>query len=132
MDAPCNVLVVDHDRLVNWVVTEWVEAAGCQAITAENAVQALEVLKSAVSIQVMVTDFCMPVFDGSELIGAALKLRPELDIIITTGHVLPPYLQSRYHVLQKPFLPTELEGELGRRCCPIVKCSRINPIAYDN
>ena len=115
-DAPCNVLVVDDDRLVNWVVKEWVEAAGCRALIAENAVQALEALKSTVPVRVMVTDFRMLVFDGNELIREALKLRPDLDIIIMTDHALPPYLLSRYQVLQKPFHPAELEAALSQRC----------------
>ncbi|MDB5393199.1 MAG: domain S-box-containing protein [Rhodospirillales bacterium] len=116
METPCNILVVDDDRLVNWVVKEWVEAAGYKAYTAENAVQALELLRSAVPIRVMVTDLRMPIFQGSELIREALKIKSDLDIIIMTGNAVPTDNPGGYEVLEKPFHPTDLKAALSRLC----------------
>ena len=79
----------------------------------------------------MVPDFQMPLFDGSDLIREALKLRPDLEIIIMTGYALPPYLQSRYQVLQNPFHPAELEAALRHSCCPVDKRQSIQPHCLD-
>jgi DNA-binding NtrC family response regulator len=116
METPCDILVVDDDRLVNWVVKQWVEGAGHTAYGAENAVQALRLLKSEMPIRVMVTDLRLPIFDGSELIREALKIKPGLGVIIMTGDALAADIPAGHEVLEKPFHPSDLEAALIRVC----------------
>ena len=116
MATPRDVLIADDDRLVSWVVKEWVEETGRAAFLAENAVQALQLLKSRPAIQVLVTDLRMPVMDGNQLIREALKLRPDLKIVIMTGYINEAESTDRYQILEKPFRPSQLADALARVC----------------
>jgi CheY-like chemotaxis protein len=118
---PCDVLIADDDRLVNFVVKEWVENTGRKALTAENAIQALTMLRDNPDIRVLVTDLHLPVIDGNSLIREALKLRPNLKVIVITGYVNDLTVPGKYPIIAKPFYPADLAGALDDVCangCP--------------
>src|SRR5260221_13064692 len=116
MSKKCDVLIADDDRVVNYVIQEWVLDAGYSSYMAENAYQALGTLRSKSDIGVLVTDIRMPVMDGNELIREALKIRPDLGVIIMTGYADQIETPENCPVLHKPFQPSELMDALARVC----------------
>jgi hypothetical protein len=108
-----DVLVVDDDRLVIWILEECVREAGCSAHLATSAVEALEILKANAAIRLLVTDIRMPRMDGNQLIRQARQLRPDLEIVIVTGNVDEAEFRDEYPLIAKPFFPQQLTGVIS-------------------
>jgi CheY-like chemotaxis protein len=81
------VLVVDDDPLVRFATVQILADAGFEIIEAEDAAEALAILKSHdQGIDVLVTDVRMPGrMNGFELSSVAKRKWPELRVIVTSG-----------------------------------------------
>ena len=82
---PRSVLLVDDDPLVLSGTAAMLEDLGHAVTEAASPRAALEVLRSAAHLDLMVTDFAMPGMNGLELAGAAREARPGLPVILATG-----------------------------------------------
>ncbi len=68
---------------------------------------------------VLVTDIRMPGMDGLALMGEALKIDPELPVILVTGHgdvelAVQSMKEGAYDFLEKPYAPARLIQAVGR------------------
>lgn len=80
-----TILVVEDERTtLNLLRTGLKGLAGYVVLTAENGLQAVEILKLE-SVDVLVTDLHMPVMDGFQLIATVSRLYPSLPILVLTG-----------------------------------------------
>lgn len=84
-----TVLVVEDDPDVSWIATAFLRRAGFEVATAGSPDQALHLLRSGLSPNVLLTDFMMPGMNGAELIARARELRPELPALMITGYASP-------------------------------------------
>ena len=116
MSKRCDVLIVDDDHLVVETVKEWVLESGRAAYSADSGIQALGILRSHPKIQVFLTDIRMPVMDGNELIRHAIKLRPDLKILVMTGNLDDVAIQDYFEIIEKPFNSERLAEVLTRAC----------------
>jgi DNA-binding NtrC family response regulator len=71
------------------------------------------VLAEHPEIKLVVTDVLMPGMNGRELVDQALKRRPDLKVLFTTGYAGNVALADRMndqsiHILMKPFAIEEL------------------------
>ncbi len=82
---PRSVLLVDDDLLVLSGTAAMLEDLGHAVTEAASPRAALEILRSAAHLDLMVTDFAMPGVNGLELAGAAREARPGLPVILATG-----------------------------------------------
>ena len=97
MDSPAlsntgqtTVLVVDDEVLVRMVAVEMLIDAGFAVIEAEGASSALEALSIHPEITVLFSDINMPgAFDGLELARRVHLLRPDVQLILTSGLMGP-------------------------------------------
>lgn len=64
---PTNILVVDDSRTARKLLTFVLKAGGYDVTTAENGIEALELL-SSIDVDLIVTDLNMPQMDGLEFI----------------------------------------------------------------
>lgn len=124
MTVCCDVLVVDDDRLVIWIMEECVREAGCRALLAASAVEALEILNANAQIRLLVTDIRMPQIDGNELIRQARELRPGLEIVIVTGRADDAVFGDEYPLIKKPFFPQQLTDVIS----DVIK-DRLDPLS---
>ena len=82
-----KILFVDDEPLIREATCATLAAYGYQVTAAEDAEHALTQLKDpGHSFDLLITDQTMPHMTGEELVGAALKLHPELPVILCTGH----------------------------------------------
>ena len=80
------VLVVEDEVRVQMLVMEVLEDLGVEALEANEAGAALDILKADARIQLLVTDVGLPGMNGRQLAEAARALRPELKILFVTGY----------------------------------------------
>ena len=107
-----TIVVVDDDRRILESLKNLLESA-------DHAVglfaSAAAMLKSGclVEIDCLISDIDMPVMDGFELLRVAHAARPELPVILITGHPemlnrLPAIGKGHYRLFTKPFDGQEL------------------------
>ena len=113
-----TVLVVDDE----WAIAGWLDAiisdAGHRVLAASNGKQALEVLENE-SIDLVITDFMMPLVDGPTLINAMRTEPRTADIPIIVMTALPETtvrqrLDGYAAFLRKPFREVELLEALAK------------------
>ena len=111
------ILVVEDDALMRRIATESLNELGYTAIDTESAAHALTALDTRDDIALLFTDIVMPDVNGKALADEALRRRPGLKVIYTTGYtpnavvhggVLDPGVQ----LLTKPFTLEQLAAKV--------------------
>jgi CheY-like chemotaxis protein len=109
-----TVLVVEDDPLVRRYVMTQIESLGYTTLEAANASEALRFIGEAPTIDLLFTDVIMPgMMNGRQLVDEALKRRPGLKILFTSGYtenaiVHHGRLDSGVLLLAKPYRKSEL------------------------
>ena len=102
------VLVVEDEPTVRQFSVEALTALGYDVLSAEGAAPALALLDGHPDIALLFTDVVMPEVNGRQLADEALRRRPDLKVLFTTGYsrnalerdgVIDPGVQ----VIGKPF-----------------------------
>jgi CheY-like chemotaxis protein len=107
------ILVVEDEDRIREVTTEALRELGYTALPAASAKQALQILESRPEIGLLFTDIVMPDMNGRRLAEAALKLRPKLKVLYTTGYtrnavVHNGVLDPGVNFIAKPFTVDQL------------------------
>jgi DNA-binding NtrC family response regulator len=111
-----RVLVVEDDLLVGGVAAEALEEAGFIVLTAASAEEANVILAEEV-VDVLFTDIDLGGLDGCDLAHQALKTRPGLAVILTSGRSRRCHagrLPSGAAFLAKPYRLPHLVDEVLR------------------
>jgi PAS domain S-box-containing protein len=109
-----TVLVVEDDTLVRRYVMTQIESLGYTTLEAANASDALRFIDEVPAIDLLFTDVIMPGgTNGRQLVEEALKRRPELKTLYTSGYtenaiVHHGRLDSGVLLLAKPYRKSEL------------------------
>ena len=80
-----RVLIVDDEDDFRETIVKRLNARKIQAEGAASGIKALEVLKEK-DFDVMVLDVKMPDMDGIETLRHVKKMKPEIEVIMLTGH----------------------------------------------
>jgi CheY-like chemotaxis protein len=102
------LLVVDDDEDVREIAVLYLESLGFSVVQARNGKEALQHLAERPEITLMFTDIKMPQMDGNQLVEEAMRMRPGLKIVMTTGFA--SRVNPRYSVplVRKPYALGEL------------------------
>jgi PAS domain S-box-containing protein len=112
-DGSETVLAVEDDPLVRALTVRVLRAAGYQVLVASRASEALALVRSGATFDLLVTDVVMPGLDGRGLAEALHHLRPGAPVLYVSGYtgdaiaqrgVLDPGIE----LLPKPFTPGDL------------------------
>jgi CheY-like chemotaxis protein len=112
-DAREVVLVVEDEPAVRQFSVEALNELGYRVLEADGAAAALRLLDAHPEIALLFTDVVMPDVNGRKLADEALRRRPSLKVLFTTGYtrnavvhngVLDPGVQ----LIGKPFTIEEL------------------------
>jgi PAS domain S-box-containing protein len=112
------VLVAEDDPFVRSYAVACLESLGYAVISAVDGPNALQMLASGVSADILFTDVVMPGgVNGLELAERARALRPELKVVLTSGYALETLagrgrLPADTLVLNKPYRKAELARRL--------------------
>ena len=105
-DARKHVVVVDDDTLTLSLIERTLR--DYRVSTARDGSEALMILSTSDHVHLLLTDYLMPVMTGEELVKRARVQRPNLPVLIMTGHgnavaaVDPVWWAAERH-LEKPF-----------------------------
>jgi CheY-like chemotaxis protein len=108
------VLLVDDEDAIRRLVRHILESMGYTVLDACNGKDGLALCQSHQGvINLLITDVVMPELGGRELAAAALKLRPELVVVMMSGYSQEDVFDKRVHpgtaFLQKPFTSSALQ-----------------------
>ena len=112
------ILIVEDDMFICELAAMTIEDWGHDVLSASDVEQALIILRSDQKIDALFTDIYLKaaVFGGCELARRAIKLRPSLAVLYTTGNFITEELKSlfveRSHYLRKPYTNHQLQGSL--------------------
>ena len=120
-----TVLVVEDDEAVRRFTTEALRDLGYRVLEADGGAAALRLLDAyGAGVDLLFTDVVMPDMNGRRLADEALRRRPGLKVLFTTGYsrnaiIHNGVLDAGVQLLGKPFtvgeLAAKLRAVLGRR-----------------
>ncbi len=99
-----RVLLVDDDPLVLTSTAAMLEDLGHSVVEATSGLQALEILRVAAPVDLVIADYAMPGMTGLQLADELSRLRPGLPVLLATGYAeLPETAPAGLVRLGKPF-----------------------------
>ena len=112
------ILIVEDDAFIQvtaeLVIRDW----GHQILSASDVQEALLILRSPQHIDLLFTDIYLKkaVLGGCDLAREAIKLRPELRVIYTTGNAITDAMKALFvegaHCLRKPYRDDQLKASI--------------------
>ncbi|MBV1699720.1 MAG: response regulator, partial [Hyphomicrobiales bacterium] len=111
------IIVVEDDPLMRRLTTETLHELGYTVFDSESATGALEILDRVADVKLLFTDVVMPDINGKKLADEALRRRPELKVLFTTGYtanavVHGGVLDPGVHMIGKPFTLDQLAAKV--------------------
>lgn len=80
-----RVLVIDDEAAIRQIVRQTLNAYGYTTIEAGNGKEALEIIDSGESVDLVLTDMMMPVMDGATTIAHLVDRHPKIPIVAASG-----------------------------------------------
>jgi signal transduction histidine kinase/ActR/RegA family two-component response regulator len=115
-----TVLLVEDDRPLMLLGEEMLATLGYEPVGFDNGAAALASFRAAPArFDLLLTDAVMPDIGGLELARAVHRIRPDLPVLLVTGHGAPPSREAVrvagvHEVLRKPLLSEDLARALAR------------------
>lgn len=107
---PLKVVAAEDDVLILMNTTACLEDLGHKVLEAGSAEMALDLIREHPDLDLLITDQSMPNMTGLELVHLLAEERPQLPIILATGHGhLDASSFKRLVMLSKPFDQSDLE-----------------------
>jgi signal transduction histidine kinase/CheY-like chemotaxis protein len=111
------ILVVEDDSLMRRLTTDALHELGYTVFDSESATGALEILDRVSDVKLLFTDVVMPDINGKKLADEALRRRPGLKVLFTTGYtanavVHGGVLDPGVHLISKPFTLDQLAAKV--------------------
>ncbi|MEO0156615.1 MAG: sigma-54 dependent transcriptional regulator [candidate division WOR-3 bacterium] len=107
-----KILIIDDEKIVRDALSEWLDNLGYQVKAVEDGLIALEQIEIN-DWDVALVDLKMPKIDGIETLRRIHKIRPDLPVIIITGHgtvdsAVVAMKEGAVDYVMKPFNPEEI------------------------
>jgi len=115
-----NILVVDDEIMMVESIKIGLISKGYNAVGAGNAQEALDYLDRGESpVDLIITDYLMPITNGMELLLAVRKNHPTLPVLIMTAYadaslVIEALKNGCAGFVEKPFSREQLVTEIKR------------------
>ncbi len=110
---PLRVMVVDDDMLVLANAVALLEDLGHHVVPASGPDEALRHLDGDAAIDIVVTDYAMPVMNGVDLAAAIAARRPGLPVLLATGYAELPGTGPALPRLDKPYRQSDLAAAIA-------------------
>lgn len=113
-----NILIVDDEEVIRNICFRSLQPQGYDVTLAENAIRALDCLRKQ-RIDVVFSDFKMPMMDGIELLQAIKRDHPHVEVIIMTAYAtiesaIHAMKHGAYDFILKPVKPDRIRFAAGK------------------
>jgi two-component system, NtrC family, sensor kinase len=100
-----RVLLVEDNRDVATIATDYLEQCGCSVVGVENAEAAIETLNRRQDIDLVFSDIAMPGMSGLELARLVRDHYPEIGIVLATGYSdkATRAVEEGFRLIEKPY-----------------------------
>jgi CheY-like chemotaxis protein len=104
------ILVVEDEVLIRMMLADELRGRGFDVVEAQNADEALTLLRSPVPVGLVLTDVQLPgTMDGIGLARLLRATRPELKVVITSGNIpWAPGGDIAHAFFRKPYAPDHI------------------------
>jgi DNA-binding NtrC family response regulator len=107
-----RVLIIEDDESMGDALKTILEDNGYEVVLAMNAHQGIEQVHLR-PFELVLTDVHLPDMSGLDVLAILQKRAPRIPVIIITAHstrevVTQAMARGAFHVLPKPFLPSEI------------------------
>jgi signal transduction histidine kinase len=110
-----RIMLVDDDPLILSSTRAILEDLGHTVIVASSAAEALEKLLDQSTVDVVVTDYAMPIMNGSELATTIRQRWPQMPIILASAYADHIGLEhNRFERLSKPYTQAEIASPIDQ------------------
>jgi DNA-binding NtrC family response regulator len=112
------ILVVEDEAFLRMIAERMIQDWGHQTLSAGDVDEALSLLRSPQHIGALFTDIRLKAatFGGFELAHEAIKLRPKLRVLYTTGNSITDKMKALFvegaHFLPKPYVEQQLQDSM--------------------
>ena len=112
------ILIVEDDALIRLIAEMMIQDWGHDILSASDGDEALTLLRSPQRIDALFTDIYLKtaVLGGCDLARQAIKLRPQLRVLYTTGNFLTDKMRKLFvhgaHFLGKPYTEQQLQDSV--------------------
>lgn len=108
--AKSVVLIVEDEFILRLHAVALIREAGFETVEAPSAEDAIVLLETRLDIRIVFTDITLPGMDGLRLAAAIRDRWPPIELVLTSGDVLPKPedLPARGFFLSKPYDGKEL------------------------
>jgi PAS domain S-box-containing protein len=116
-NSGATILVVDDDSDVREMTVEMLADLGYRVLVATNGPEALAILRRDEVVDLLFSDVVMPAgMSGVDLARAARRLRPDLRVLLSSGHpgdTRAQLIQREFPFIAKPYRPSTLGGRIA-------------------
>lgn len=107
-----KILVADDDEIALDVVSSLLSKEGYPVLTAKDGIEAIAILRRE-NIGLVITDLRMPGADGIEVLRNAIRIDPDMAVVILTAYgtldsALEAMEEGAFDYLTKPFKVQEI------------------------
>lgn len=112
------ILIVEDDVFIREIAETMIQDWGHHTLSASDVEEALSLLRSSQHIDALFTDIYLKtaVLGGCDLAHQAIKLRPKLRVLYTTGNSVTDGMRALFvegtHFLPKPYTPHQLQDSV--------------------
>jgi DNA-binding NtrC family response regulator len=106
-----RILLVDDHPQVRTMTAAWLEDMGHEVIVASRASEGLERISTGQAIDLLMTDYAMPLISGTDMIHRVRDVHPHLPVVLLTGYADANMIANKPDdiiLLGKPFRHEQL------------------------
>ncbi len=85
VESSLNILIVDDEKIVHQTLEPYLKDSGHQVESAYNGNSALEMIENQ-DYDLVLVDVKMPDMDGLEVLARTSEIKPDLPVVLITGH----------------------------------------------
>ncbi|MBD3333230.1 response regulator [candidate division GN15 bacterium] len=129
MKSSVSILIVDDEQMMRSLLEKILVREGYKILTAENGVEALELLQ-AQKIDMVISDIKMPRMNGFELLKVLKEEHPDIGVIMMTAYgdtytVKDALLLGADEYITKPFKSHEISLVVERAYWRLVSIGKV-------
>lgn len=118
METGLKILLVDDEEIVHQTLGDYLRDSGCQVEDAYDGLYALQIIQKG-KFDLAVLDMAMPGLDGLSLLARIAETRPDIAVVIITGHgsmetVIQALRLGAADFITKPVKLVELDALLAK------------------